>query len=107
MNDPKQADIDDILSFLSPRLREILRRLAYCERRSELQELISLIEARALGKLLYNEGRDITPIIPLNDLPSAVVDRVIVQRTDPSFDREHAPPPTSPGDSPNDLPYKT
>lgn len=90
MNSEKPDNTDDILSFFSPRLQEILRRLAYLERRDERQELVWLIEARAHGRLLYSENKDVSPIIPLDDLPAPLIERISLERT-PSTTPEKAP----------------
>lgn len=69
----------DPLEFLSDRLREMLRRLANRDRRTEKEELAYLIEARANGRL-RDHGDDATATIPLSDLPQSPVTQVFVER---------------------------
>lgn len=72
MVNEKQPEITvDPLEFLSPRLREILRRLAQVDRREGLQELAWLIEGYAKGRLRDSGDDPATPRVPLNDLPPA------------------------------------
>lgn len=61
--------IGDPLDFLSPRLREILRRLAKTDRRDEIQELVWILEAFARGRLRDQGDENVSPRILLNDLP--------------------------------------
>jgi hypothetical protein len=68
-SDNKQLDP---LGFMSPRLREILDRLANHDRRTPMQELAALIEGRAYGHMPWIEGPDIKPVISVTNLPEAV-----------------------------------
>jgi hypothetical protein len=103
MNGPKRVEIEQLLENFSPRLREVLRRLAYRERRTELQELVWLIESRAFGHLLYNEWRESSPLIPLDDLPPPLVELATLQRkTNANPEASGKPPQWSTDDSSSD-----
>ena len=108
MSSEKPDNADDILTFFSPRLQEILRRLAYWERRDERQELVWLIEARARGLLLYAEHPGVNPIIPLDDLPAPLIERISLQRTPSTAPAKAPTPPPAPRDGfPSAPPHKT
>ncbi len=80
------------LEFLSPRLRELLRRLAKGDRRDELQELAWLIENYAFGRLRDAGDTSAIPRVRIEGLPGPVhlVQSVIVR-------------PVPPGDASADL----
>lgn len=68
MNDAeKQAE--DLLRFLPIRTREILRLLSQKDCRSELQEVIWLIEARGAGRLRDTGDAGVSRLIPLDQIP--------------------------------------
>jgi hypothetical protein len=60
---------DDLLAILPTRTREILRALSRRDCRSELQELVWLIEARGAGRLRDAGDADVIRLIPLNQIP--------------------------------------
>lgn len=87
MNNENQLDsmVGDPLDFLSPRLREILRRLAKSDRRDEIQELVWILEAFARGRLRDQGDVQITPRVSLDGLPETVlVEMTRVRRVRPS-----------------------
>lgn len=70
MSSEKQHDeFSTTLDFLSPRLRELLKRLAKRDRREPLQQLAWYIEEDANGRLKYYRDETATPRIPLDGLP--------------------------------------
>lgn len=90
----------NILNSLPMRQRELLRILADQDGRTEMRELLWLIEARAAGKLKDIGDAEADPIVPRDLQPQNL------GRTQESFfERTHArsdatshshPPPTSP-----------
>lgn len=83
MNGSKPEEMNDPLSFFSPRLREMLRRLARRDRRTDLEELAFLIEARARGQHRDHGDEMINPPISLESLPAPLVTQVSVSRIEP------------------------
>ena len=66
----RPSNIDEVLAFLSPRLKEMLLRCAKADRREALPELGYLIEEYAVGRLRRaGEDATITPRIALEGLP--------------------------------------
>jgi len=94
MSTEKQAEA--VLQFLSPRLREILRRVAEADRRDALQELAWLIEGYAKGKLQdAGDSLPATPRVSLNDLPNVkLVEQVRVRQVRPVVAEVDSPQPT-------------
>lgn len=93
MRPEKPHNTDDDLAFMSPRLREMLRRIAHADRRLEGQELIWLIENRLQGRLVYTESHSITPLASLNDLPAPLIEKaILVQRDVSGSDKDSEPP---------------
>jgi len=80
----RPSDIEEVLEFLSPRLREILRRLAKRDRRDPLQELAFIIEDYAEGELVRRGDKPAIPRVSLTDLPEVqLVESVRVRRVRP------------------------
>jgi hypothetical protein len=76
MSSEKLPDISpDPLEFLSPKLRELLRRLARRDRRSEIEEIAYLIEARAYGQHRDTGDERVNPPIPLDGLPAPIAEK--------------------------------
>lgn len=94
MSIERQAEA--VLQFLSPRLREILKRVAAADRREVLQELAWLIEGYAKGKLRdAGDTSPVTPRVSLNDLPDVrLVEQVRVRSVRPVTAEVDSPQPT-------------
>jgi len=80
MSERKPLDEKELLEFFSERFRELLHRLASDDRRTDVQELIWIVEAYARGQLKDQGDFNLSPRIPLDDLSVVRV-----------FDRESQP----------------
>lgn len=94
MSTEKQHDeSSQALDFLSPRLREILRRLAKRDRRDDVQELVWIIEGYAKGQLQDHGDSPASPRIPLEGLPEVHYPQKILVTRVPGQVGEKAPQP--------------
>jgi len=84
----------DFLAFLPRRQREMLRRLASKDRRTEFDEIVYLIEARAQGQH-QDHGDYAKPPISLSDLPPPLVERAYARREHVEDHDTGSKPPTS------------
>ena len=99
-NQTQRNDEVSGLAFLPIRQRELLRILAEQDGRTEIRELLWLIEARAAGKLKDIGDEKATPIVPqeLQPLSLGRTQGIAFERGRGQSDSQGHPhlPPTSP-----------
>jgi len=83
----KQAE--EILRLLPIRTREILRLLSRHGCRSEVQQLIWMVEARAAGRLRDMGDAEVTRLIPLDQIPE--IHHAEKLQVQPQFDALESP----------------
>ncbi len=84
-NERSHEDLAAALEFFSPRLRELLIRLAKRDRRDPIQELAYIIEDYAEGELVRRGGeKPAIPRVSLTDLPEVrLIESIHVRRVRP------------------------
>jgi hypothetical protein len=85
-----EKQVEEFLKVVPLRTREILRLLSRRNCRSEIQELVWLIEARGAGRLRDIGDATVTRLIPLDQIPEIhQAEKIQAQTQSSEFESPH------------------